>query len=277
MDGNMDALIDIQAVAAEVFGTLDTGHQIEPFSSRISSFNLDDAYRVTAAVRKMRETRGELPVGRKIGFTNRTIWPEYNVYAPIWGYVYDRTVHYLVGIGDTFSLRDLAEPRIEPEIVFRLAAAPAPGMDERTLLASVDWVAHGFEVVQSIFPGYKFSAPDTVAAFGLHGALLIGPRHPVATHAEDWARTLSTFEIDLKRDGTVVDHGLAANVLGGPVFALRHLIDLLARDRFNPPLAAGEIVTTGTLTRALPVAPGQTWSTELTGVALECICVRFVR
>jgi 2-oxo-3-hexenedioate decarboxylase len=199
------------------------------------------------------------------------------VYAPIWGYVYDRTVHYLVEIGDTFSLRDLAEPRIEPEIVFRLAAAPAPGMDERTLLASVDWVAHGFEVVQSIFPGYKFSAPDTVAAFGLHGALLIGPRHPVATHAEDWARTLSTFEIDLKRDGTVVDHGLAANVLGGPVFALRHLIDLLTRDPFNPPLAAGEIVTTGTLTRALPVAPGQTWSTELTGVALECICVRFVR
>jgi 2-oxo-3-hexenedioate decarboxylase len=61
------------------------------------------------------------------------------------------------------------------------------------------------------------------------------------------------------------------------VFALRHLIDLLARDRFNPPLAAGEIVMTGTLTRALPVAPGQTWSTELTGVALECICVRFVR
>jgi 2-keto-4-pentenoate hydratase len=81
----MDALIDIQAVAAEAFATLDTGGQIEPFSSRLSSFNLDDAYRVTAAVRKMRETGGELPVGRKIGFTNRTIWAEYNVYEPVWG------------------------------------------------------------------------------------------------------------------------------------------------------------------------------------------------
>jgi 2-oxo-3-hexenedioate decarboxylase len=69
----MDALIDVQAVAAEAFALLDTGGQIEPFSWRICSFNLDDAYRVTAAVRKMRETRGELPVGRKIGFTNRTI------------------------------------------------------------------------------------------------------------------------------------------------------------------------------------------------------------
>ena len=108
----------------------------------------------------------------------------------------------------------LAEPRIEPEIVFRLAIAPAAGMDERTLLESVDWVAHGFEVVQSIFPGWQFSVPDTVAAFGLHGALLIGPRHPVATHAEDWSRTLSTFGIDLKRDGIVVDHGLGTNVFG---------------------------------------------------------------
>ena len=73
----------------------------------------------------------------------------------------------------------------------------------------------------------------------------------------------------------VVDHGVATNVLGGPVSALRHLVDLLARDQVNPPLAAGEIVTTGTLTRALPVSGGETWTTELTGVALNGICVRF--
>ena len=268
----MDEPIDIQAVAAEAFGTLDTGRQIEPFSSRLSSFNLDDAYRVTAAVRKMREARGELPVGRKIGFTNPAVW----TYAPMWGYVYNRTVHNLSEIGDTFSLMGLAEPRIEPEIVFRLAVAPTLGMDERTLLESIDWVAHGFEIVLSIFPGWKFSAPDAVAAFGLHGALLIGPCHSIAAHAEDWGRTLSTFEIDLKRDGTVVDRGRAANVLGGPVSALRHLIDILARDQINPPLAAGEIVTTGTLTRALPVSGGETWTTELTGVALNRVRVRFV-
>ena len=39
----------------------------------------------------------------------------------------------------------LAEPRIEPEIVFKLAVAPAPGMGEGALLESIDWVAHGFE------------------------------------------------------------------------------------------------------------------------------------
>jgi 2-oxo-3-hexenedioate decarboxylase len=271
-NGNTNRLTDVKAVASEALAALDTGGRIAPFSARLSTFDLDDAYRVTAEIRQMREMRGEMPVGRKIGFTNRSVWAEY---APIWGYVYDRTVHNLAEIGDTFSLVGLAEPQIEPEIVFKLARAPASGMDETALLACLDWVGHGFEIVQSIFPGWKFSAPDAVAAFGLHGALLIGSRHSIAAHAENWRRTLSTFEIDLKRDGTVADHGRATNVLDGPVSALRHLVDILGRDTVNPPLAAGEIVTTGTLTRALPVSAGETWTTELTGVGLDGICVRF--
>lgn len=274
--GKTNGVPDLEAIAAEALAAVDSNHQIAPFSARLTGFNLDDAYCVAARIRQMRERRGEMVVGRKIGFTNRTIWAEYNVYEPIWGYVYNRTVHDLAEIGETFSLRGLAEPRIEPEIVFKLSAAPASGMDETALLACIDWVAHGFEIVQSIFPGWKFSAPDTVAGFGLHGALLIGARHPIAAHAETWRRTLSTFEIDLKRDGTVVDHGRATNVLGGPVSALRYLVDILARDQANPPLAAGEFVTTGTLTHALPVAPGETWTTELSGVALNGIRVKFV-
>ena len=272
-----NTVAEIKAIAAEALAALDAAHQVPPFSTRVAAFNLKDAYLVAAAIRQLRETRGEIPVGRKIGFTNRTIWAEYNVYGPIWGYVYNCTVHDLAGIGDSFSLAGFAEPRIEPEIVFGLADAPSPDMDEGALLACIDWVAHGFEIVQSIFPGWVFSAPDTVAGFGLHGALLVGPRHLIAAHPEDWSRTLSSFEIDLKRDGTIADHGRAMNVLGGPVSALRHLVDILGRDPVNPSLAPGEIVTTGTLTRALPVLAGETWATELTGVGLDGICVRFAR
>src|SRR5918994_470895 len=273
--GSADAVTDVQTVAAEAFDLLDTGRQIAPFSSRLPRFDLDDAYRVTAAVRQMRETRGEIPLGRKIGFTNRTIWDEYQIGAPMWGYIYDRTVRDLDDVGPAVSLAGLAEPRIEPEIIFGLAAAPAPGMDERALLGCVEWVAHGFELVQSIFPQWEFTLPDTVAAYGLHGRLMIGPRHSIAESIDDWLGDLSAFRIDLKRDGMVLDQGRASNVLGGPLSALRHLVEVLASDPDNPPLAAGEIVTTGTLTRALPVAAGETWTTELTGVPLDGIALRF--
>jgi 2-oxo-3-hexenedioate decarboxylase len=72
-----------------------------------------------------------------------------------------------------------------------------------------------------------------------------------------------------------VDRGEAANVLDGPLSALRHLVELLGRDSANAPLAAGEIVTTGTVTRAFPVAAGETWSTRLHGLPLDGIAIRF--
>ncbi|MFI4996601.1 MAG: 2-keto-4-pentenoate hydratase [Hyphomicrobiales bacterium] len=266
---------DIETIAARLLSVLGTGRQIPPLSEAGARVDLAASYRVTAAVRRMREARGEVPVGRKIGFTNRTIWAEYGVFAPIWGYVYAHTVHDLAATGASFGLAGLAEPRIEPEIVFGLAKAPTPDMDEEALLACIGWVAHGFEIVQSIFRKWIFAAPDTVAAFGLHGALLVGVRHKVAPRGEAWLRTLSAFEIDLLRDGIVVDHGLAANVLDGPLSALRHLVGLLAQDPANPPLAAGEIVTTGTLTRAFPVLPGERWETRLSGIGLDPLAVRF--
>jgi 2-oxo-3-hexenedioate decarboxylase len=266
---------DVEAVAAELMSVLGTGRQIAPFSQGPRRLDLAAAYRVTAEVRRRREARGEKPVGRKIGFTNRTIWAEYGVWAPIWGYVYAHTAHELAEIGGAFPLAGLAEPRIEPEIVFHLAKAPAPDMDDAALLGCIDRVAHGFEIVQSLFPDWKFTAADTVAAFGLHGALIIGDWHEAAPRTERWLGELASFDIELLRNGTVIDHGRAANVLDGPLSALRHLVALLAQDEVNPPLAAGEIVTTGTLTRAFPVAAGERWSTQLSGVALDPISLGF--
>jgi 2-oxo-3-hexenedioate decarboxylase len=255
--------MNLHDIAKEVLAVLGTGRQLDPFN-------------VTATVRAGREARGERSIGRKIGFTNRTIWAEYGVYAPIWGYVYDNTVQDLTPEGLKVSLSGLAEPRIEPEIVFGLAAPPTPGMDEQALIHCIDWIAHGFEIVQSIFPNWLFQASDTVAAYGLHGRLFIGPRHSAAPRRDEWARELSLFEIDLFRNGALIDHGAAANVLDGPLLALRHLAETLAQDEHSPALAAGEIVTTGTLTRAFPVAAGEEWTTQLTGIPLEPARIRFV-
>lgn len=265
---------DLQAIAAEAAAAMAAGSQVEPFSQRHPGLDASLAYRVAADIHARRVAAGERPVGRKIGFTNRTIWDEYGVHAPMWGYIYDTTVRDLAEAGDGLPLERFAEPRLEPEIMFGIARAPEPGMGEAELFGCLDWVAHGFEIVQSIYPGWRFSAADTIAAGGLHGALLIGPR--VKLDAESgWLERLSGFEIALYRDGTLEDRGHAGNVLDGPVSALRHLVGLLAEDTINPPLAAGEIVSTGTLTRALPVRPGETWHTELHGIDLPGARVRF--
>src|SRR5258708_22863118 len=255
MDQGESAEVRLGAIAAEAFAALGNAPQIPPFSSRPQGLSVDDAYRVTPLVRQMYEASGAKVLGRKIGFTNRTIWAQYGVYAPIWGYVFDRTVHDLATV-EALPLTPFSEPRIEPEIVFGLAAVPSAQMDETALMSCIAWVALGFEIVQSIFPGWNCSAADTSAANGCSGALSIGPRHPFAPRAAEWQRTLSAFEIDLNCDGRLLDRGHAGNVLGGPLSALRHLAGLLASDPLNPPLAAGEIVSTGTLTKTLPIDRG---------------------
>ena len=73
-----------------------------------------------------------------------------------------------------------------------------------------------------------------------------------------------------------MDHGHARNVLGGPLSALRNVVDVLARDKVNPQLAAGEFVTTGTVTRAFPIAKGEVWSSAFTGAAFEGWTLRIV-
>jgi 2-oxo-3-hexenedioate decarboxylase len=265
----------LTAIAAEAFGALYDTRQVALFSSRPGGLTIDDAYRVTPLVRQMYEAHGSKVLGRKIGFTNRTIWTQYGVYAPIWGYVFDTTAYDLAAV-QTLSLEPFSEPRIEPEIIFGLRTAPTAQMNDASLASCIDWVALGFEIVQSIFPGWKFSAADTVAANGVHGALLIGPRQPFAPRELEWLQNLSTFKIDLSCDGQVIDRGHSGNVLDGPLSALRHLVGLLARDPVNPPLSAGEIVSTGTLTKAMPVAQGELWTAEPTGIALDEIRLRFV-
>jgi 2-keto-4-pentenoate hydratase len=264
----------IEDVAGEILATLGSGRQIAPFSSRPGGLTLEDAYRVLARLGQAFKARGETLIGRKIGFTNRTIWPEYGVYAPIWGFVTDRTARELAA-GASLPLAGLTEPRIEPEIVFGLSQAPAPDMDDAALAGCIDWLAHGFEIVQSPFPGWKFAPADTVACNALHGALVIGERHPFQPRAGEWLRALAAFEIELECNGVLADRGHASNVLDSPFLALRHLVQLLAQDSVNPPLKAGELVSTGTLTRALPVAPGETWRTRLRGIPIAGIELRF--
>jgi 2-oxo-3-hexenedioate decarboxylase len=268
-------LTPIEAIAREIADALAAGRQIPSVSGRHPGFGLEQAYAVTAELRRLRQARGEIQVGRKIGFTNRTIWAQYGVHAPIWGDMYDTTVRNMAGPAD-FPLGHLSEPLIEPEIVFGLARAPAPGMDEPGLIECIEWVAHGLEIVQSIFPQWKFTPADTVAANGLHGALLIGPRHRVdERRPAEWLAALTSFELALHRDGELIDRGQAELVLGGPLSALAHLTRMLQNDPHNPALRAGEIITTGTVTRAFPVAAGQTWSTEVSGIALDPLTVKF--
>ena len=238
--------------------------------------DLSSAYRSALAVRALRIGRGEMPCGYKIGFTNRTIWPRYGVFVPIWGSMWQTTVDTCDGAG-TVSLARLCQPRIEPEAVFGFKATPRTGASLEDLFDALDWVAPGFEIVQSHRPDWKFTAPQTVADGGLHGRLLVGRKRSIADLAPDadrLHRMLAADRVRLLKGGSLVEEGAGAHVLDSPLHALLHFLVELRSCPGATDLAAGDIVTTGTWTDAWPVQAGETWTARFDS-ALPSLEVRF--
>lgn len=266
---------DLRLLADELRNAQDRAGQVEPITSRWPGFSTAAAYTVSKHIHDRRLADGAQPVGRKIGFTNPEMWSIYGVDEPIWAYLYAATVVHIDGDGATCALGQFAEPKIEPEIVLHFDRTPQPGQGPNEILQCIDWIAHGFEIVQSHYPGWAFAAADTIADSGLHGQLLLGPPHAVADFSGDLQAALEQFELALRCDGEQRARGRGANALGSPLLAVAHLLATLANQPLSAPLEAGELVTTGTLTPAFELKPGQTWTSTLDGIALPGLRVRF--
>ena len=210
--------------------------------SSTPGYDINAAYSDALTVRDLRIARGEIPRGYKIGFTNRTIWTRYNVFGPVWGTVWNTTLTFCFGY-QGLSLNGICQPRIEPEIVFGFKETPKSDATIEDIYKSLEWIAPGFEIVQSHMPDWKFEAEDTIADGGLHGRLLL-------------AKATAT----LSRDDHQVEVGVGTNVLDSPLHALEHLLKELRSCPGSTDVQPGDVVTTGTWTDAYPVKSGESWS-----------------
>jgi 2-oxo-3-hexenedioate decarboxylase len=269
-------LLSTQEIATELIDAYDALALLAPFSARGAAFYSDTAYEVLLHIERDRHARGWQPVGRKIGFTNRTIWELYGVPGPMWARVWDRTITHAAKGAASVAAAQFVQPRLEPEVVLKLGAPIAAGDDPEQMLAGIEWIAAGFEIVQCHFPEWRFDLAECTASFGLHGALIVGP--PIAVRDLDvsgLADTLTRFTATLARDGSVVEQGRGANVLGSPAAALGYLAEVLEGQARFERLAAGEIITTGTLTDAQPVAAGETWTSDYGELGIPGLTVSF--
>jgi len=255
----------------------DTGCLWTSAPSERPSYDVQQAYQDALAVRTLRLARGELPKGFKVGFTNRNIWQRYNVFGPIWGTVYDTTLAFCEGQGK-ISLSSTCQPRLEPEAVFGMKTTPALSATLDELFEALDWVAPGFEIVQSHLPGWKFKAVDTVADGSLHARLLVGRKVAVteiAGSATELRDLLASSCVNLYHDQQLVESGCGANVLDSPLLALHYFLQELRSCTGAPELMPGDVITTGTWTDAWPVNPGEKWVAEF-GSPLSELQVEFI-
>ena len=271
------SLLPADTLAAELMDAEARGVTLPPIVARTPGFDLEASYAVQARITRERLARGWSLIGRKIGFTNRNIWALYGVDAPMWAPLFEQTVIRAEnGIAEV-PLAGTVQPRIEPEILFCLAGSPPAGLRRpEEVLPYVAWYAHSIEIVQSHYPRWKAALPDFCADNACHARLVLGPARAVASaNAAALIAQLENCRVSLIQNGVPRLEGRGGNALGHPLLALAHLCDVLGAQHQMPPLATGEIISTGTLTDALPVAPGETWSTRFEGLDVKDLEIRF--
>ena len=209
--------------------------------------DLELAYAVQeAGVRLL--AAGERPVGFKLGLTSRAKQAQMGVDEPLYGELTDAM---LLDVGEPLDTGRLIQPRVEPEIAFLLGADLAgERVGAAQVLAATAAVAPAIDVLDSRYAGYDFTLPDVVADNASAARLVLGGvRRPstgstCAWSAASWSRA--------GRSGRPPP-GAA---LGHPAAAVAWLVRALHR---GGGLAAGDVVLSGGLTEAVPVAPA-TWS-----------------
>lgn len=219
---------------------------IEPLTVDHPDLGVAEAYAIQDALVDLHLADGARLVGAKLGLTSRAKQVEMNVHEPIAGWLTDRMV---LEPGEPLEVASLGQARAEPEIAFLLGRdLVGPEVTAIHVLAATEAVFGAIEVLDSRYAGYRFTLPDVVADNASGGRFLLGGAiRPAET---DLAEIGCVFE----RNGQVVATAAGAAVMGHPARAVAWLARRLAAEGRG--LRAGQIVLSGGLTAALPVAAG---------------------
>jgi 2-keto-4-pentenoate hydratase len=264
-----------EGLAQELLSALETGQMVAVPLSQRPGFDLNMAYEVESILKQSREATGHRAVGRKVGYANKAMWRVLKLETLVWAHMYQDTVHSSDNNSATLTIAHPRSLKIEPEIVFGLKEIIPEGADAAAALASAEWLALGFEIIDCPFPEWKFQPSDFVASFGLHAALVVGEKIQVQPDLiSTLVEELSRFKVRMSKNGEFVEEGSGRNSLKSPAVCLAELGASIARRFPTEPLCAGEIVSSGTLTAGHLTSAGDVWTAQVEGLTLPSLTLR---
>jgi 2-keto-4-pentenoate hydratase len=215
---------------------------ISPLTDEVAGLDVPTAYEVQDLLR----AQAGPCVGWKLGVTSRAKQAQVGVSEPIRGFLPAAAA---LDLGESLDTSRLIQPRCEPEIVFVLGRDLAgESVTATDVLAASSGVAVGLEVLDSRYRDYRFTLPDVISDNTSAGRFLVGA--PVPPTGID----LRLAGVVLEYNGEVFGTASGAASLGHPAAAVAWLVRNLAAT--GEGLTAGEVVLSGALTAAVPVAPG---------------------
>ena len=207
----------------------------------------NDAYDIQDAIRQRKEARGDRTAGLKAGLTSFAKMKQMGVDVPVFGFV---SASMARPDGGEIKMSELIHPKVEAEIcVVTKSALRGPGCHVGAVMAAIDFVIPGVEIIDSRYRDFKFDLKSVVADNTSASRFVIGGR-PRSVEDLD----LRTLGIVLEKNGQIAALAAGAAVLGHPAAAVAMLANHLgARGQEIP---AGSFIMTGGVTEAIAVAAG---------------------
>ena len=231
--------------------------QIRQSTSAYPRMTVADAYRVQAAWKAIRESRGETVTGHKIGLTSRAMQDAMSIDTPDSGFLTDAMT---LAPNAAISAANYCDPRLEVELAFVLAddlCGSDLSIDD--VLGATDHITAAVELIAARsfrtdpVTGRTRTVVDTIADNAADAGIVTGGT-PVEPRELDlrWVGAIAY------RNNAVEETGLAAGVLDHPANGIVWLARRYARQGLA--LRAGQVILSGSFTRPMPAAPGDCFS-----------------
>ena len=235
---------------------------ISPLSVTYSDFTLERAYEIQDALRAELESRGQRPIGWKLGATSPSGQAVMGLKEPACGFLLP--VHY--ESGDEVSLSAFANLAVEAEVAFRMRTKlVGPGVTAATALLAVEGAMAALELPDFIFSG-KPGAADFIANSIVANAIVLGrPITPLR------GLDLALEEVAYEHNGKLVGIYTAAEVMGNPLNALAWLANHLGARGLA--LKSGDVVLSGAISKLLRPKAGDTIQASFTHLGTISITV----
>jgi 2-keto-4-pentenoate hydratase len=247
----------VHAAAAGLLDAYTTGKPIRPLIETYPEATVEDSYRIQQEQVRTWVSDGAVIRGHKVGLASAAMQRQLGVNQPDYGHLTASMFHLE---HQPIPARTFIQPKIEPEIAFVLGRRlEGPGVTVADAVRAVEFVLPALEIVDSRIQDWKISIVDTIADNASSGGVILGgtPARPVDVD-------LRLAGCLLYRNGDLVETGASGAVLGSPLNALVWLANTIG------PLGVaqepGQVVMPGSMTKAIPLSPGDTVSTTIAGI-----------
>lgn len=198
-----------------------------------------DAYAIQDELTRLRLARGERRRGWKLGYTSAAMREQMGISKPNFGPLTD-----VMLLESPAVISRVFHPKVEPEVAVVIASDGS-----FTYRAAI-------EVVDSVWTEYNFTWASNTADGSSATYVVLGP-------------VLASGDVpaELEINGVVVATGHSSAAMGHPDHAMEWLAEQLdeRRDAWSP----GDVIITGGLTKAQPIAVGDTVVARIGGKQVE--------